>query len=213
MRAFCRGTHGFLQTIDECITTIFESKIELPGAGEVNKYFFEAFKSVWDGGISEDFLSLKKQHPSYELWVTGYSLGGSMASIASTYIVSSGLFKASKVKLITFGEPRTGDHEFATVHGQLLYYTYRVVHQNDLVPHVPIKNYRGYYHHLYEVTLLTSSIADIIQVWYNNSMEIGDEFVVCSTAETESCSDSVKRKVSLKHHLMYFGERVTEFCL
>lgn len=48
-------------------------------------------------------------------------------------------------------------------------YSYRVVHQNDLVPHLPPKTFDnwfdGAYHHRYEV-------------WYDNSMVPGSTFEV-----------------------------------
>ncbi|KHN86314.1 Lipase -like protein [Toxocara canis] len=190
-----RGTDGFVQLVNQGLTTIFSPEIDLQGAGKINKYFYDAFLCLWTAGLKNDLLAVIKKNPSYDLWITGYSLGGAMASIASTIIVRDGIYKAEKVKLVTFGQPRTGDHEYALTHNKLLYYTYRVIHQNDIVPHIPPKNFKGYYHHLYEV-------------WYNNSMDSGDPYVICTTPE---CIDSNKKNLSIQDHLNYFGKNVVDY--
>ncbi|VDM41225.1 unnamed protein product [Toxocara canis] len=190
-----KGTDGFVQLVNQGLTTIFSPEIDLQGAGKINKYFYDAFLCLWTAGLKNDLLAVIKKNPSYDLWITGYSLGGAMASIASTIIVRDGIYKAEKVKLVTFGQPRTGDHKYALTHNKLLYYTYRVIHQNDIVPHIPPKNFKGYYHHLYEV-------------WYNNSMDSGDPYVICTTPE---CIDSNKKNLSIQDHLNYFGKNVVDY--
>uniref|UniRef100_A0A9J2P3E1 Fungal lipase-like domain-containing protein n=1 Tax=Ascaris lumbricoides TaxID=6252 RepID=A0A9J2P3E1_ASCLU len=88
----------------------------------VSKYFYDAFYSVWTNGIMQSFLSLKAGYNGYELWITGHSLGAAMASIASNVIVAEGLHPSKLVKLITFGQPRTGDRRFAVAHDKLVWY-------------------------------------------------------------------------------------------
>jgi predicted lipase len=84
--------------------------------------------------------------------VTGHSLGGAMASIAAGTIVSTGLFSSLKTKLITFGQPRTGNHEYSAAIDRLLgVNVYRITHADDIVPHIPPKDLDGFYHHSYEV--------------------------------------------------------------
>ncbi|KIH66133.1 hypothetical protein ANCDUO_03542 [Ancylostoma duodenale] len=42
-----------------------------------------------------------------------------MASLAASHIVANGYVNASNVKLVTFGQPRTGDHDYANaINGQ-----------------------------------------------------------------------------------------------
>lgn len=50
------------------------------------------------------------------LQVTGHSLGASMASLAASHIISSRYIDGNYVRLITFGQPRTGDRPFADAH-------------------------------------------------------------------------------------------------
>jgi hypothetical protein len=66
------------------------------------------------------------------LYITGHSLGGALAAIASTRIRPSDRIAAC----YTFGCPRVGDGEF----GDLLWKVpvYRQVHSTDIVPRVPL---------------------------------------------------------------------------
>ncbi|CAJ0590943.1 unnamed protein product [Cylicocyclus nassatus] len=82
------------------------------GPGHVSKYFFDAFMSVWNG-LRHAFDEQHKFHPDYEIWVTGHSLGGAMASLAAHYIRRKYDIPANQIKLVTFGQPRTGDDEYS----------------------------------------------------------------------------------------------------
>lgn len=84
--------------------------------GKVSKYFGDAFTTLWNQGMKDDFLKLRNANPTYEVWVTGHSLGGAMASLAASYIVASGVVPSTDVKLVTFGQPRTGNKDFAHAH-------------------------------------------------------------------------------------------------
>lgn len=69
--------------------------------------------------------------PSLPLYITGHSLGGALALIASIRILPSDRIAAC----YTYGCPRVGNHEF----GDLLWKVpiYRQVHHSDIVPRVP----------------------------------------------------------------------------
>ncbi|CAJ0596579.1 unnamed protein product [Cylicocyclus nassatus] len=73
----------------------------------------------------------------------------------------------SRIKLMTFGQPRTGDQKFAESVNKMNY-AFRVIHDNDLVPQVPPKKF-GYTHHKKEV-------------YYGQTMENGI-FKVCNKDE------------------------------
>ena len=101
--------------------------------------------------MKDDFLTLKNANPDHELWVTGHSLGGAMASLAATTISKLGYMSPDKIKLITFGEPRVGDADYASAVDTLIPYVYRIIHAHDIVPHVPPRGLYGYIHHKGEV--------------------------------------------------------------
>ncbi|VDD87199.1 unnamed protein product [Enterobius vermicularis] len=64
-----RGTDGFTQLVVEAAESVFSKKVSVIGGGKVSKYFYDAFNSVWSGGMMAEVLSLRSAYPSYELWV------------------------------------------------------------------------------------------------------------------------------------------------
>ncbi|CAI5444328.1 unnamed protein product [Caenorhabditis angaria] len=187
-----RGTKGKLQLLVEGDETLFRNKTAWVGGGSVSFYFARAFNLVWNNGMKSDFAQLIHQYPDYDIWVGGHSLGGSMAALATNFIVANQLVTdASKIKLITFGEPRTGDQQFADAHDQMIKYSYRVIHKRDIVSHIPYKNEEGYRHHRNEI-------------WYDNDMEDGAKYKECDSQESIFCSDGHLDYMISDHH-RYFG--------
>ena len=90
-----------------------------------------------------------------------------MASIAASYLVQVGLFQGSDIKLVrfqqpltmttttnlklTFGQPRTGNYDWASWHDDTFPFSYRIVHHRDIGPHIPPqKQYESnddFFHH------------------------------------------------------------------
>ncbi|CAJ0939802.1 unnamed protein product, partial [Mesorhabditis belari] len=153
-----------------------DGKLIFPGGGMVAEFFYSAFLGIWNGGMKDDFLSLRNSYPDYQIWVTGHSLGGAMAGLCAGYITQVGYVPLTQIRLITFGEPRTGDAKYASLIDQIPY-AYRVVHDNDWVPHVPLVP-MGYEHHG-------------TQIFYPNLMKPGDPYTVCQGNEDSKCSNSV----------------------
>ena len=122
-----------------------------PGGGNLNQYFLQGFNRVWSDGMKDDFLTLKNTYTDYEVWVTGLSLGGALACVTAATISEYKYVPADKIKLVTFGEPRVGNTAFASTVENLVPYAFRVIHADDIIPHVPPKGTLGYYHHKYEV--------------------------------------------------------------
>lgn len=103
------------------------------GHGLVHNGFQEEVNKIWDEILR--FVSILEHR---DLFITGHSLGGAMATIATSRL-------ADKVKcLYTFGSPRAGTKSFVksfnTPH-------YRFVNNNDVVVKVPFA-FLGYRHHV-----------------------------------------------------------------
>ena len=103
------------------------------GHGWVHNGFQEEVNKVWD----EVMKVLDKELKNRKLFICGHSLGGAMATIATSRL-------ADKVTcLYTYGSPRAGTRSFVksfnTPH-------YRHVNNNDIVPKVPFA-FLGYRHH------------------------------------------------------------------
>lgn len=84
---------------------------------------------------SESFRSnyVVQVYPSRIFIFTGHSLGGAIASLASTQFAYQLYNYNVQVLLITYGQPRTGNYKFATAHDRLVPNSFRLVHRNDLV--------------------------------------------------------------------------------
>uniref|UniRef100_A0A914ENU3 Fungal lipase-like domain-containing protein n=1 Tax=Acrobeloides nanus TaxID=290746 RepID=A0A914ENU3_9BILA len=174
--------------------TIFYPKVIFAG-GNVNYYFWNGMNSIWTNGMEDDFTNLIQTYPSYEVWVTGHSLGAAEASLAAALISSLNYTTPDKIKLITFGQPRTGDLGYSNNYPILVPYAYRVVHRQDAIAQLPPKEFLGYLHHKSEV-------------WYNNNMAVGLNYTVCNEAESNDCSDGNTANLSWDDHNYYFNTSV-----
>uniref|UniRef100_A0A1I8A7B7 Lipase_3 domain-containing protein n=1 Tax=Steinernema glaseri TaxID=37863 RepID=A0A1I8A7B7_9BILA len=180
------------------------------GGGGVMTYFYGAFQALFiNGGMKSDLMKLKEEHKEYRVWVTGHSLGGSLASMTSLYLVNQTLFTPDKVKLVTFGEPRTGNYNYARAVEQSVVFRYRVVHRNDFVTNIPtsvdpdgllmapaaIERQAYFYRHA---------------VIYDNDMKKGDTFKVCEMAEDKGCRN-VAMAIDMNDHVTYFGLKAEDY--
>jgi hypothetical protein len=117
----------------------------------VHRFYYNGFTVLWNAGLRDAFFAAKNAFPSYELWVTGMSLGGALTGFAAPYISQMGYFDKTNIKMISFGEPPVGHGDFADRYPDLVPYSYRVTHRNDIVPHI-IPYAAGYRQHKNEVS-------------------------------------------------------------
>ncbi|KIH69483.1 triacylglycerol lipase [Ancylostoma duodenale] len=107
-------------------------KFDNSEAGVIS-YFHHAFYRTFLGtGMKEHFLELKKKYANYRVWVTGYSLGGSLASLTALYLAKNDLVDKKVVASI----PRSADPS-TTLTGTLyqkqpLFYRYLVHYNNKM---------------------------------------------------------------------------------
>ena len=112
-----------------------------PYPGRVHCGFAEAVEQVWP----QVRQLLGTPSRTGALWLTGHSLGGAMATLASVRLTHEGY----KVRTVyTYGSPRAGDRGF---HDSYCLPNYRFVNNNDLVPHLP---FRWCYKHVGKLRLV-----------------------------------------------------------
>lgn len=87
------------------------------------------------------------RHPTYDIILTGHSLGGSLAVLMGLELEFSGVHVS---KVVTFGQPRIGNSAFATCVETLLPGARRYTNKADPVVHLPTLNV-GYMHFAGEV--------------------------------------------------------------
>lgn len=78
----------------------------------VHQGFLTAYNSV-ESGILATVTSQLAQNPAYSLVSVGHSLGGALASIAGVSLSAN--FPNVSLRMFTFGQPRTGNAEYAAL--------------------------------------------------------------------------------------------------
>lgn len=131
--------------------------------------FLTAYNAVQDT-IRAEITRLTSMYRGAKIMITGHSLGGAMAILAAADIK----IKFHRVdEVYTFGQPRVGNAAFANWYETQIPQTYRLVHNADIVPHVPPSNF-GFQH-------------SSTQLWYAGDMQT---YKTCS-AESPDCANSV----------------------
>uniref|UniRef100_A0A914QJ80 Fungal lipase-like domain-containing protein n=1 Tax=Panagrolaimus davidi TaxID=227884 RepID=A0A914QJ80_9BILA len=190
-----RGTSDYDQQMFEQGWNYTEM-VPFSAGGKVGKYFFDTFNNVWNkGGMKDDVYTLKNKYPTYRFHVVGHSLGGAVASIAAATIVSNGIAPANRTHLYTFGEPRSGDKDYANAFISLQINSIRIVHNRDAIPHLPSLNDTVYYHHVREIWYPTDEMSDI------------EPYFECSSIDGEDpkCANSLSGTLNFDDHKKYFG--------
>ena len=85
----------------------------------------------------ESVKILQKEYPLYETVVTGHSYGAAVGQLLAMELAKEGI----KTKLYNYGQPRTGNSLFADFVNTILDEYYRITHNKDMVPHIPVLGY------------------------------------------------------------------------
>ena len=105
------GTKTFCLLLAEIIESQqveFEGNIDI----KVHKLFYMIFNKIKNDIFSQKILKEIKSNKDYQIIFTGHSLGGAISTLASYYYAKYNLADNEPV-LITFGQPRVGNENFA----------------------------------------------------------------------------------------------------
>lgn len=147
--------------LEDWIVDLDFDLVEGPLGGRVHAGFYDALSCVWCS-LDHEVRRLQDERQR-RLLVAGHSLGASLATLAvarwqAADVPVSGLF--------AFGQPRTGDREFAR-HFDFAFrpYAFRIVNNHDIVTRTPPRALG--YHHLGTFIYLTDSgdLADDVGRW------------------------------------------------
>lgn len=113
---------------------------------EVHAGFYASYESV-ASQTDKHITDLVNKYPEALITVTGQSLGGAL----STFCAIEVQLKFGKVaELYNYGSPRVGNEATAAFINSKLPVKFRVVHNRDIVPHVPFE-VMGFTHIAFEV--------------------------------------------------------------
>ncbi len=81
--------------------------------GNVHFGFCDYYQTLVAEGLADNIMRLAKDHPTYNILLTGHSLGAAAAAVCAADLVQRLGIERDRVLLYTLGEPRTGDGIFA----------------------------------------------------------------------------------------------------
>lgn len=140
--------------------------------GRVHKGFMEGFEKVQHD--IEETLS-KDDYKLLPLYITGHSLGGALAMIATSYLSSD-----STGATYTFGGPRAADDKFFE---KIKTPVYRVVHNADVVPRVPFGPGFAFFLTLLRMFSVTASLSEWLRKKFYGYTHFGDLIFLSSDSE------------------------------
>ncbi|KAK6053503.1 triacylglycerol lipase [Cooperia oncophora] len=149
------------------------------------KYFHDAFFFLWNGGLEQQVRTLKYQYPDYKVYVTGHSLGASIASITAAYLVKWNMWTPEK---------RSFSHIWAATNRSHT----RIVSFTTVTLYLIFRQGLG---------LTECSITDMK---YNNNMAVGQPYTVCQEADGDYCSNTVISAETWEH-MWYFDRNIGEW--
>ncbi|XP_074558925.1 uncharacterized protein LOC141814866 isoform X3 [Curcuma longa] len=135
---------------------------------QVHSGFLSAYDSVKNrimmliklsiGSEPEDDLSV----PTWQVYVTGHSLGGALATLLALELSLSQMAKLGKISvtMYNFGSPRVGNRRFAELYNKKVKDSWRVVNHRDIIPTVP--RLMGYCHVAHPVYLAAGELKGLV---------------------------------------------------
>ncbi|KAI7868472.1 Alpha/Beta hydrolase protein [Spinellus fusiger] len=178
-----RGTHSPSNWIAD-IT--FQKVPYTPVAGaSVHIGFYAAYTSAQSTVVPAVLDQLTK-YPSYRVVVSGHSLGGALATLATLDLYQrDGRLSNQNLFAKTYGGPRVGDANFAYYFSSTGISLERTVHNRDLVPHLP-PQMNGYLH-------------PGVEYWIAKDQ---DNVSICNTSlDSSSCSNSIVPFTDISDHI------------
>lgn len=174
---------------------------------EAVEYFYNGYTQLLRETFLQKIKNAFKSFPMFQFIFTGHSLGAALATLASFDAVTSGYLPARHVAVYNFGSPRVGNQALANAITKAIPDFYRVVHWEDIVPHLPpcvTSNVTG------QCVPHTKPGNDRWPVWhagqeifYNEAMT---NYTVCKEPEDPKCSDQFSlNDTTFRDHFFYLG--------
>ncbi|KAL0081865.1 lipase [Phycomyces blakesleeanus] len=176
-----RGTNSF-QNFFTDITLITQSYPPVKNA-RIHVGFYTAYLDVQKSVISTMIEQISK-YPSYNVAVSGHSLGGALAVIATMDLYQRDTrFNSNNLFLRTYGQPRIGNPDLGYyLAGTGIEYK-RTVNDRDMVPHLPPLS------------------SDYMHVGTEHWKRDDGSVKICTNFESSGCSNSIVPFTTIVDHL------------
>ena len=106
---------------------------------QVNKLFLLYLNLAKNDIFSKEILEDIKRNKDYQIIFIGHSFGGAIATLASYYFTKNKLAENEPI-LITFGQPRVGNENFARHFMKLIHKVFRIERYKDYISMLPLVN-------------------------------------------------------------------------
>jgi len=113
--------------------------------------FAQIFEDIMNEGLRKKLLETIQQLPDANIFVTGHSLGGALATLLAYELATDVLTEKqlTRFSVYTFGSPRVFTTDLAMEYDRKIgEHTYRFVHNKDPIPHVPGRLLNAPYEHV-----------------------------------------------------------------
>ncbi|MEB3355141.1 MAG: hypothetical protein VKK04_00235 [Synechococcales bacterium] len=97
----------------------------------------EGFATIYSNLSAATLAAAQQLDPSVPCYITGHSLGASVAALAALDLAQKLPQLKEQIRLYTYGAPRMGDRAFATAHSQLVPNSYRIANLSDAFTLLP----------------------------------------------------------------------------
>jgi hypothetical protein len=171
------------------------------------EYFYTNYDQLFRQDLINHLQFYQKEMPQYSYLFTGHSLGGAITVLAALDLYLLNLMDQPPL-VYTYGQPRVSNPTLSLLFNEKIPFFYRVVHNRDLVPHVPPCMGLSFckLEEVEENGYLWDPWHSGREVWYNDEMT---SYVLCSseTSEDPECSNSRIFNLSTEDHNSYFKNR------
>ncbi|MGI0485255.1 lipase family protein [Pantanalinema rosaneae CENA516] len=107
--------------------------------GRVHRGFFRLYNTL----APQTLNAVNQLDPRIPCYITGYSLGGALATLAAADLAANNPKLKDQLRLYTYASPRVGNPAFANFYEQMVPNTYRIINLTDTVVMVPPSEVRN----------------------------------------------------------------------
>lgn len=130
---------------------------------KVHRGFLYKYLSIRNSIINETNNIISK-HKINDIYISGHSSGGALATIASLDFYY--LYPEQIIKTITFGSPKIVNKAFAEEYKRCINNSIRIINKNDIIPYLPILP-KNIYQHIEEPLILNNK--NILRIYDNHA--------------------------------------------
>lgn len=107
--------------------------------GQVHRGFFRLYNTL----APQTRNAVNQLDAAVPCYITGYSLGGALATLAAADLAASNAKLQEQLRLYTYASPRVGNPAFAAFYEKLVPNSYRIINLTDTVVMVPPSEVRN----------------------------------------------------------------------